>query len=98
MDSLNGKPLEITPVSAWVEEYEIVYLPYAKKHVGLRQADVMSILTSDGQIPNMLLPVIQGQMTPSQAQSMEVDMDDLSQLNGLLNKLVRACFVQPLGS
>lgn len=96
MAKANGKSpaLEITPVSAWLEDYETVRLPSGKV-VGLRQVDVLSILTADGEIPNILLPVVQGHMKTGGQASMEVDIKDLAPLNHLLERLTRACFVKP---
>ncbi len=88
------KKLEITPISAWLEDYELVEMPSGKV-VGLRQVDVLSIITADGQIPNVLLPIIQGNMTPQEAGQIEMSFEDLKPLNQLLGRLTRACFVEP---
>jgi len=93
----NQKPLEITPISAWVEDYETVQLPSGKV-VGLRQVDVLNILTADGRVPNMLLPVVQGHMdgvNVNENGEMVVDVDELPRLNQLLNRLTRSSFVKP---
>jgi|GEM_PF-2552111 len=95
MTNKTHKPLEITPISAWVEEYEIVHLPYAQKNVGLRKVDVMDILMGDGQIPNVLLSMIQGDITPTQTQNVQMEGDDFKRFRELLDKLARACFANP---
>lgn len=87
--------MTISPVSAWLNEFEEVALPSGKV-VGLRPVDVLNILTSDGRIPNVLLPIIQQQMNgESQGMSDKMTTDDLLELTRVLEKLVRATFVEP---
>ena len=92
----NKPQLEITPISGWLDDYETVKLPSGKV-VGLRQVDVLNILTVDGEIPNILIPAITGHMALSQGdnQNLEMGIEDLVQLNNLLDRLARACFVNP---
>lgn len=91
-----NKKLEVTSASSWLTDYEPVLLPSGKV-AGLRQVDVLSILTSDGEIPNILMPIVQGNISQSQIQGGEMQMQvkDLVPLNHLLERLTRACFVQP---
>lgn len=93
----NGKPLEVTPVSAWLDDYELVTMPSGKV-VGLRQTDILSLILEDGTTPNFLIQFIQGHMgaLPINAnEQAQLDEEDLIKLSPILNKLTIACYANP---
>lgn len=93
----------LTPIEDWLSSFEEAILPSGKKP-GLRQVDVVSILTDDGQIPNILMPIIQMLMDEATGRkstkpTIEIDMQfgaqDLVDFHRALEKLTRACFAHP---
>lgn len=89
--------MAITPVSAWLDQYEEVELPSGRT-VGLRQPDVLCLITADGNVPNLLRPMLTQQMGGKPAKlptESEVTLEDLQALTEMLNRVARACFVEP---
>lgn len=87
-------------INSWFDDYEIVTLPSGKP-AGLRQVDILYILSDDGDIPNFLLDQIGGHISGVRASAEEapeehqMSMDDLKGIQKLLDKLVLACWASP---
>lgn len=93
----NGHQLEITPVSAWLNDYDPVRLPSGKV-VGLRSVDILSLILEDGSAPNFLTQFVEGHMSAVRMDKNgmpEMDGDDMKRFVVVINKIARACFANP---
>jgi hypothetical protein len=97
----NGHTHEnITSIDSWFDDIEVVTLP-SGRNVGLRQVDVLYILSDEGEIPNFLLDQIGGHISGeapdvvSEAKDQQVSMEDMEGIKKLLDRLVFACWAKP---
>jgi len=95
--NMNGSAISI---DSWFDDYETVTLPSGKK-AGLRQVDILHILSDDGSIPNFLLDQIAGQINGDEAPSSDIpdepniSLEDLQGIQKMLDRLVQACWAYP---
>lgn len=86
------QPLQITHASEW-KQGEVVQLPSGKV-ARLKKPDVLSLITVDGKIPDALGPVLLG-ASKGQEITAEFTIESLSGLIPLLDKITKACFIEP---
>jgi len=75
-------------MSAWKQTTSQVTLPSGNE-VTLRQVDVLSILSENGDVPNFLLDIMNG------GGKGEVKVTDMLAAIPLLNRIARLCLVTP---
>lgn len=90
--------MAVTTPEQWLNDYEEVTLPSGKT-VGVRQFDVISILTEDGEVPTVLRPVIDNMIMQTesgqQAEEMKMDSEAFASMGRLFDRLIDACWVAP---
>lgn len=90
--------MPISNIQEWLQPEELteLYLPQSRKVVGVRQVDPLSLIGEDGQVPNLLRGVLEGQANVNGNVSMtQTSAEDLAASTKFLNRLAKAVIVSP---
>lgn len=88
--------LKVTPALSWKKQPELVQLPSGKV-IAAKEVDVMGLVLNSpkGDVPDFLRTQMNAKMQGKKTGAVLVDGDNISEMMGLMDLIVRSAVVEP---